>query len=118
MSSNRFILLFLGIVFVIIVILSSAKIGGFLRTRFGRFLPVSLQNTSKVTPTPTVITTPTPILTLTPSPVPVSKTNGKIKAAQSDEIPATGPNELVWLVLGSSFFIGISFKKIASFTRE
>ena len=105
MTSSRLILIFLGIIFLIIIILSSGKIAGALRERFASFIP-NLKPAEELTPTPTVeMETPTPTITLSyPRP----------SSSQSGEIPATGPNNIVWLVLGTSLVTGIGLKKLSS----
>lgn len=114
MTSNRLILIFLGVILFIIVGLSSRQIGGVLRQRFARFLPPLRPTTTEVTPTPTFIIREE-VPTLTPAPAVVY---GGEKGAPPGEIPATGPEDLLWLVLGGSFLIGVSLRKITGFIRN
>lgn len=103
MTSSRLILIFLGFIFLIIVILSSNRIAGFLRERFGKFLPAN-NTTVETTPTPTSFMegeTPTP--TLIPG----------TTSTPSGEIPSTGPTELAYLILGGSLVVGLAFKKVS-----
>lgn len=107
MTSNRLILIFLAFIFVIIVILSSSRISNALRTRFGGLVPPLKPTTEDITPTPiaeTITSTPTPT-TVYGQPT----TKGGAKS-----IPATGPEELLWLVLGGSFLAGVTLKQIAA----
>lgn len=112
MTSSRLILIFLGFIFLIIVILSSSRISAALRTRFGKMVP-SLNPTvedASLTPTPTLemaTSTPTPTIVYGGG---VSKGG----TASAKNIPATGPADLVWLVLGGSFFAGVTLKKITA----
>jgi hypothetical protein len=103
MSSTRFILIFLGFIFIIIVILSSQKIAGGLRERFGGIIPFPKATNEEVTPTPSASgfeeeTTPTPTLILGSS-------------TPSGEIPATGPAEVAYFILGGSLFLGALLRK-------
>lgn len=103
MSSTRFILIFLGFIFVIIVILSSQKIAGSLRERFGGIIPFPKATTEEITPTPSPI-----IEEITPTPTTITVGS----STPSDEIPATGPSEVVYLLLGGSFLLGTFFKNL------
>ncbi|OGG00382.1 hypothetical protein A2Y99_00825 [Candidatus Gottesmanbacteria bacterium RBG_13_37_7] len=113
MTSNRLALIFLGFIFLIIVILTSSKIAGFLRTRFARFLPSNLKLTKQITPTPT----PTVKLILQPTIIPTvslqsaSSVGTRNKSSSNGEIPATGPAEISYLVLGGSMLGGFILKK-------
>lgn len=110
MTSSRLILIFLAFIFLIIIILSSTRISNSLRSRFGNMVPSLKPTTDEITPTPTVeeqVQTPTPTPTIFYG---KTTTNGKIV----QNIPATGPADLVWLVLGGSFFTGVTLKKITS----
>lgn len=102
MASNRLILIFLGFIFLIIVILSSSRIAGGLRERFGKFLPTT-NTTTETTPTLTMeAETPTP--TLIPG----------TTSTPSGEIPATGPAELAYLILGGSLIAGLALKRMSN----
>lgn len=103
MTSSRLILIFLAFIFLIIIILSSNRISSALRNSLGKMAP-SVKTTvedSSLTPTPTEAQTPTATPTIV---------YGKNSAKR---IPAAGPADLVWLVLGGSFFAGVTLKKIA-----
>ena len=109
MSSGKIILIFLGFILLAIVLLSSNKIATSLRTRFGRFLP-TVKTTSKISPTPVTMLSPTP--TLIKKPVAVT-TNGKVAGSNTGEIPATGPAEVMWLILGGSALAGAALNKLS-----
>lgn len=116
MSSSRIILLFLGFIFIIIVILSSAKIAGGLRARFGKFLPGGTV-TSNISATPSVM----PSATLTPKPTmtvsaPVTNKGGQpvSKSTPTSETPATGPAETTLLIISGSLLTGIGIRKFVS----
>lgn len=115
MTSSRLILIFLGFIFFIIVVLSSNRIASFLRSKFGSLIPPLKPTTEEITPTPIlggVTPTPTPTPTST---VGNSRRNSSgAKGGQVDTIPATGPAEVAWLLVGGSFLIGVSFKKFSS----
>jgi len=122
MSSSRIILVFLGFIFVIIVILSSGRIAAALRARLGQFFPfmksTSLTTSPKVSPT----LTPSAVYKISPTSIP-SPTLSAFYGGQNTtkggitttEIPATGPNDLAWVILGGSTAIGYSLKKLSSF---
>lgn len=116
MSSSRIILLFLGFIFIIIVILSSAKIAGGLRQRFGKFIPGGTV-TSDISITPSIM----PTVTLTPQPTnkvsaPSTNKGGQpvSKSSPASETPATGPAETAWLIISGSLLTGIGIRKLAS----
>lgn len=115
MSSSKLILIFLGFIFLAIILLSSNKIATSLRGRFGKIFP-TLNVASKITPTPT----PTIALkTPTPTKLPTTVTNqtgrfsGGEKGSPTSEIPATGPAEVMWLILGGSAAAGVVLTKIS-----
>lgn len=104
MTSSRLILIFLGFIFLIIIILSSNRIAASLRERFGKFLPTT-NTTVDITPTPTMESeagTPTP--TLIP----------ETTSTPSGEIPATGPSDLAYFILGGSLIAGLALKRISN----
>ncbi len=117
MTSSRFILIFLGFIILIIVILSSSRIASTLRDKFGNLIPPSLR-LAKISPSPT------PILTQkTPTPSVYTKvisggnnssnnTFSRSRTSSPEQIPATGPEDIAWLILGGSFIAGISLKRI------
>lgn len=110
MTSSKLILIFLGFIFLIIVILSSSRISAALRSRFGKMIPTIGTKTQDLTPTPT----PTFEVTDTPTPSPTS-VYGKGTTNRNNSgknIPATGPADLAWLVLGGSFLSGVLIKKV------
>ncbi|MCJ7740794.1 hypothetical protein MUP32_05800 [Candidatus Microgenomates bacterium] len=129
MSSSRIILVFLGFIFIVIVILSSGRIAVALRSRLGQFFPF-MKSTSLTTPpkiTPTL--TPSAVYKISPTSMPSptlsafyggqnttkggqNTTKGGVTTA---EIPATGPNDLLWVILGGSTAIGYSLKKLSNF---
>jgi hypothetical protein len=119
MSSSRIVLFLIGVVLLIVVILSSNKIGLFLRDKFNKIAPPSMKIAAgKITPTPSTIPnknilSPTPIKNTQTS---QNSTNSKGGVINTDngEIPATGPGEIVWIIMSGSFFSGIALNKIAS----
>lgn len=106
MTSSRLILIFLGFIFVIIVILTSSRIAGSLRSRFGGFFPtVNTTTTEEISATP-----PPPAETPAPAPItPPGKE--KVTSTPGGTIPATGPPEIMWFLLGASFLSGLSLRK-------
>lgn len=111
MTSSRLILIFLAFIFLIIILLSSNRIASTLRAKFSKFIPSLSPITDNITPTPTIIEeTPTP--TLTPTPTIVYGNTNKRPNNSTKNIPATGPADLAWLILGGSFLSGITLKKI------
>lgn len=107
MTSNKLILIFLGFIFLIIVILSSSRISQALRSRFGNLVPSLKPTTEDITPTP-IFETETP----TPTPTVIYGQKGNTNSAKN--IPATGPEDLAWLVLAGSFLTGFTLKRISS----
>ncbi len=103
MSSNRLILIFLGFIFVIVIILTSNKITASLRQRFGNILPTPKVTTEEITPTPIE-----EAITLTPTPTFFSGSS----STPSNEIPATGPNDFMWFILGISLITGLTLRNI------
>jgi len=110
MTSTRIILVFLGFIFLVIIILSSNKIGAALRAKLGKFLPSVKPPYEQISPTPTLIPTFTPTPTIQK---PNTISNGK-NTTPSNEIPATGPESGVYIVLGGSLILGLTLKKYAS----
>lgn len=112
MSSSRLILIFLGFIFLIIVILSSSRIAATLRKSVGNIIPGAKSTIENITPTPTIKAE-----TITPTPTVIISSNkgGTISKGgiTSGEIPATGPNDLLYLVLGGSVAAGIALKKLS-----
>jgi len=113
MTSSRLILLFLGIIFLLILILSSNKIGGFLHQKFGRFLP------SFKPPFEEVIT-PSPTFSPSPSPSPTQAKKKELlpsptieEGARPPEIPATGAKEDLTFLLIGSLLLGVLIRKIS-----
>jgi hypothetical protein len=121
MSSNRLIFLFLGIIFLVIVILTSKQIGTTIRGWVGKYLPIAqFQNLSPTpTPTPTSKITPSPTKTAYyPTMTPVaSQFTGK-KSTPASEIPSTGPDIVTWFLLGSGVGSGMLLRKIHPFTSS
>jgi hypothetical protein len=120
MSSNRLALLFLGFILIIVLVLSSKRIAGFLRSRFSRFLPSSITTEEQITPTPTPISSLVDITKKgklqksTPTPIRSPQIALKKGAPPTGEIPATGPAEVVWMLLGSGAAGGIIIRKLSS----
>jgi hypothetical protein len=119
MSSSRLILLFLGFIFLIIVILSSARISTVLRERFAGYLPVIQSGNSNPTPTPTILEEiPSPTPTVITGTVSGKTSFEKAKSSASNQIPATGPGEITWLIVSGSFLSGMVLKKLGSANSE
>ena len=111
MSSNRLIFLFLGIVLLVVVILSSKRIATTLRGWFGKYVP-GVQ-TVEESPTPTI--TPYPTVKIV-SPTPLQKKAIEVtrKSSPTSTIPSTGPETVVWLLLGGGVTGGIALRRIGS----
>lgn len=110
MTSSKLILIFLAFIFLLIIILSSNKIASSLRSRFGNLLPSISPISEDITPTPVI----EEVITSTPTPTVIygknsTKTNSSVKS-----IPASGPADLAWLLLGGSFASGVILKKLSS----
>jgi len=111
MTSSRFILIFLGFIFLIIIILSSSRISGALQKRFGNIFP-PLKLYSTPTPTPTI-----PIVEQ-PTPTPTRVYNYGAFSSPSSEIPATGPELISIILISGSFLTGISLKKLTNTKKK
>lgn len=114
MSSNRLVFLFLGIIFLVIIILSSSRIASTLRGWFGKYIPPSFQGiTLSITPIVTAIPTK---IAQAPSPTLIPKNEGNVigttKGTPSTQIPATGPQEVVWFLVGASATGAIVLRKL------
>lgn len=110
MSSSRIILIFLGFIFLIIIILMSGQIAGALRSRFGNFIPGGTK-VSDITPSPTK----SPVkLTVTPTP---GNGNGSVyrnNKINTGQTPATGPADLAYVIMGAGSGLGLLLRKISS----
>lgn len=63
---------------------------------------------ASITPTPTIATeTPTPTPTIV-----YGGTNTKGGTSSAKNIPATGPADFMWMVLGGSLFAGAALRKL------
>ena len=115
MTSSRLILIFLGFIFVIIVILTSSKIAGALRSRFGGFFPtINTITTEEISPAPTLVLRNEGLVEETPTPTPTTPPGQvKVTSTPSGNIPATGPAEVMWLLLFGSLLGGIALRKIS-----
>lgn len=112
MTSSRIVLIVLGIILLIIVAFSSNRLTKGIRDSISKLLPNSgkIAN-ARITPTPTPGKT-----SFTPTP---TKTQGQTNETQTtkggtptDTIPSTGPAELAWVLLGGSFVLGASLRKL------
>lgn len=112
MSSTRTILIFLGFIFLIIVIISSGKIAGALRDRLGKIIP-GFTLSSGVKLTPTVTPTKSSAPTVTPTPTSQAKYQSNAKSSVSGEIPATGPESFSYILISASLLGGIYLKRFA-----
>lgn len=114
MSSSRIILIFLGFIFVIILILTSNQISAGLRSRFGSFVPGL-----KPSPTPTSSlsfgNTVKPFYNPTPT---LSVVNSNLSSTPAGETPATGPENTVLVILGGFFVGGFALNKLSSLPRN
>lgn len=109
MSSSRLVLIFLGIILIVIVILSSSRIAGALKSRFGKLIPGLQFAGTSLTPTPTPFqVSPTPTKTVTSN---YSGPTGK--STPNGSIPATGPAEVVWVLIGGSGAAGFLLRKFS-----
>lgn len=119
MTSSKLILFFLGFILLIIVIISSNRIADSLRTRLGKYIPGI--KVAKISPTPRpTIEAETP--TSTPTIV-YGKDKGEfarkdISTTKGGEIPATGPSEIVYIIMGGSLITGITLKKLTASTNR
>lgn len=98
---------------MVIVILTSNRIAGFLKSRFGNVIPGLKFSAVETTPTPTP--RPTEIPTkggITPGGS--TKTYPTGQSTSNSQIPATGPEEFVYLLLAGSAGTGFILKKISS----
>lgn len=128
MTSSRFILIFLGFIFVIIVLLTSSRIAGALRSRFGKLIPSIFPITASSSPTPkisqitpNVLPSPTSYASRFPTGTPKGGSNaptaqrdapdGASQSSQTGETPATGPETLLYALLGGSFLTGSLLKR-------
>ncbi|OGG06979.1 hypothetical protein A3D05_02390 [Candidatus Gottesmanbacteria bacterium RIFCSPHIGHO2_02_FULL_40_24] len=107
MASSRFILALLGLIFIVIVLLSSSKILESIRSRTGLLTQNNQVEDSTQAParTPTTVPTGRDASENKTSPPPESK-----------ETPSTGPTEIIYLLLGggliTGYFINIKTKRI------
>ena len=111
MTSSRFILIFLGFIFLIIIILSSGRISAALQKRFGNIIP-SMKLYSKPTPTPA----PAPLTSILPTPTTIY--NQDTTSSPTGEIPATGPEIISLFILSGSLITGISLKNLSHFKEK
>ena len=114
MTSSRLILVFLGIIFLMIIILSSNRVIKGLRDRIGSFLPVGKPAVQKTIPTPS----PTKVMiSITPSSTQSPKA-GTVQGEQTTkggvkQIPSTGATEIAWLAIGGSSLVGYTLRRIS-----
>lgn len=119
MTSSKFILIFLGFIFVVVVLLTSNRIAGALRDRFGKLIPpLSFLSAADTTPTP--VPSPTVYVSRFPTGTASSGTTTtkgglvntpEAKSTPTGETPATGPETFIYLLLGGSFLAGSLLKK-------
>ncbi|OGG14519.1 hypothetical protein A2773_05570 [Candidatus Gottesmanbacteria bacterium RIFCSPHIGHO2_01_FULL_39_10] len=115
MLSNRIILIFLGIIFLIIIILSSQRLSGGLKSRLSGLFP-GVKPIPTVSPTPTPFrSTPTPTRTQTAAGFAQQQTKGGQYVQNGvSEIPSTGADVLSLGLLASLGSGGIILKKLTS----
>jgi len=101
MNSNKLVLVFLGIIVVIIIILSSQKISNSLRARLGPYLPI--KPAVSITPSPSPVKRVTYV---TPTPV----YNSFINTSSADNIPSTGPEIINYAALLGLLAGGVGLK--------
>jgi hypothetical protein len=117
MTSSRFVLVFLGFVFIVIVVLSSGRIAGALRSRFGGFFPTpnilsdSSSQTLQSTPTPTHAPQPTMSPTNAPKPT-VTVTNRQ--SVPIRETPATGLETIFFITTSLGLGTGLYLRRKTS----
>lgn len=90
MGSNRFILALLGIIFLVIVVMSSSRLIDAIRKKTG--LQKSQISDAQISVTPTLI-------------------EEKKVVGVGSEIPSTGPNEVLYLALGGGIAFGTLIKR-------
>lgn len=113
MNSSRLILIFLGIIFILIIILSSSRIGGGLKNRLGslfsRPVTTQVQDTQQLEPIPTISEeskeTPTPTTSFSNNTPPA-------------ETPATGAAEMFWITTGSGIMISFFARRKSKNLRK
>lgn len=119
MSSSRLILIFLGFIFLIIVILTSNQIAAGLRKKFGNIIPSpKLISGATVTPSVSPKMTVTPTLSPSGNGIYNGSSKGGIKSTPSGQTPATGPEDFAYLILGGSAGIGFIFKRFSRLSHN
>lgn len=110
MLSNKLILLFLAVIFIIILVLSSKSLSASFRSRFGNILPV-IKAVPTLTPTPT----PTIKISLSPSPTPMSQfPSNQNNGSTASRIPSTGGNIFALIPLAIGAILGAKLRKKTS----
>lgn len=102
MGSNRFILALLGIIFLVIVVMSSSRLIDAIRKKTG--LQKSQISDAQISMTPT----PIEAQIEENKAVEVAQNNKQFKGS---EIPSTGPNEVLYIVLGGGIAFGTLIKR-------
>ena len=98
MLSSRIILAVLGLILLVLVVLSSSKAFESLRKKIG-IQPQRAQISDAQ-------------ITLTPTPSAAAEKKEKAKTTiQATETPATGPFNIVYILLGSGLLSGVIIKK-------
>ena len=115
MLSNKIILIFLGIIFLIIIILSSQRLSGGLKNRLSGLFP-GVKSIPTVSPIPS--TTPSP----TRHPTAISNAQEQIKNNQNgqngvSQIPSTGADPLSLALIATFASGGLILKRLSS-SRE
>ena len=108
MSSSRLILVILGLIIIILIVFSSNRIGTYLKSRFAKYFPSVQTAKLSVSPTPSIklSITPSQITQYNSPSIQYSNT-----PANTSEIPATGPNEIVIALLVTSGSLGFFIRK-------
>lgn len=110
MLSNRLILIFLGVIFVIIIVLSSQKLSAGIKSRFGGLLPATRPVPTLAVPLPQAAAqklNPTPTLAR------FGNTNNKTVSSSVAQIPSTGPADLSLGVIASFAGFGLILRKLS-----
>lgn len=111
MLSNRIILIFLGVIFLIIIILSSSKLSQGIKNKFSGVFP-------NVKPVPTVALEAniTSLPTISPTPTTAHFTTGQIaqKEKAPSQSPGTGPELASLLALSFIGGSGLIAKRLSS----
>lgn len=115
MTSTRLILVFLGIIFLIIVVLAGRRISTNLKNSLaGLNIPGFRGAQITLTPTPTVTGEAKGGVVPTMTPVVLEKK----ESSDNGEIPATGANEIAYFVISGGLIGGAVLRKVTGKLRS